>query len=130
MWVELADQVLPNPSPPKKKYCLKDDNHLQQYSLLIRNIISICEVYICRTCLFGCLVPIKNQGYAVSSLRGFYSFLIQTYQLIPTEYVLSLVLIDIYSQVFMPHGYTDDTPHGYRKSFGLIGKVKSILLKG
>ena len=36
MWVELADQVLPNPSPPKKKYCLKDDNHLQQYSLLIR----------------------------------------------------------------------------------------------
>ena len=52
------------------------------------------------------------------------------YQLIPTEYVLSLVLIDIHSQVFMPHGYTDDTPHGYRKSFGLIDKVKSILLKG
>ena len=47
-----------------------------------------------------------------------------------TEYVLSLVLIDIHSQVFMPHGYTDDTPHGYRKSFGLIGKVKRILLKG
>ena len=30
----------------------------------------------------------------------------------------------------MPHGYTDDTPHGYRKYFGLIGKVKSFLLKG
>ena len=29
----------------------------------------------------------------------------------------------------MPHGYTDDTPHGYRKSFGLIGKVKSFLLR-
>ena len=53
-----------------------------------------------------------------------------TYQLIPTEYVISLVLIDIHPQVFMPHGYTDDTAHGYRKSFGLIGKVKSILLKG
>ena len=26
----------------------------------------------------------------------------------------------------MSHGYTDDTPHGYRKSFGLIGKVKSF----
>ena len=38
---ELANQVLPNPPPPKKKYCLKDDNHLQQYSLLISNIISI-----------------------------------------------------------------------------------------
>ena len=24
----------------------------------------------------------------------------------------------------MPHGYTDDTPYGYRKSVGLIGKVK------
>ena len=48
----------------------------------------------------------------------------------PTEYVISLVLIDIHSQVFMPHGYTDDTPHGYRKSFGLIGKVKSFLVKG
>ena len=30
----------------------------------------------------------------------------------------------------MPDGYTDDTPHGYRKSFSLIGKVKSFLLKG
>ena len=71
-----------------------------------------------------------KDNYAVSSLRGFHSFLILTYQLIPTEYVISLVLIDIHSQVFMPHGYTDDTPHGYRKSFGLIGKVKSFLLKG
>ena len=29
----------------------------------------------------------------------------------------------------MPHGYTDDIPHGYRKSFSLMGKVKSCLLK-
>ena len=50
--------------------------------------------------------------------------------LISTEYDLSLVLIDIHSQVFMPNEYTDDIPHGYRKSFGLIGKVKSFLLKG
>ena len=44
----------------------------------------------------------------------------QTYQLISTEYVSSLVLIDIHSQVFMPNGY--------RKSFSVIGKVKSCLL--
>ena len=67
---------------------------------------------------------------AVSSLRGFHSFFIQTYQLISTEYVLPLVLIDIQSQVFMPHGYTDDTLHRYRKSFSLIGKVKSLFTKG
>ena len=65
------------------------------------------------------------------STEGIYRlFLIQTYQLIPTEYVSSLVLIDIQSQVFMPHGYTDDMPLGYRKSFSLSGKVKSCLLKG
>ena len=29
----------------------------------------------------------------------------------------------------MPHGYTDDIPHGYRKSFSLMGKVKSIFTK-
>ena len=121
--------------PPQKKNCLKDDNHLQQYSLLIRNIISICVVYICSTCLFGCLVPIKKSltlntlGYAVSPLKEFHSFLIQQYQLIPTEYVPSLVLIDIHSQVFMPHGYTDDISHSYRKSFSLMSKVKSCLLK-
>ena len=56
MWVEmggndqneLADQVLPNSlAPPKKnKHCLKDDNHLQQHSLLISNIISIIVRYI------------------------------------------------------------------------------------
>ena len=63
-------------------------------------------------------------------MRGFHSFLIQTYQLISTEYVLPLVLIDIHSQVFIPRGYTDDTLHGYRKSFGLIGKVKSFFTKG
>ena len=34
--------------------------HLQQYLLLVRNIISICVVYICSTYLFRCLVPIKN----------------------------------------------------------------------
>ena len=42
---KLADQVLqnsPSPPPQKKKNCLRDDNHLQQYLLLIRNIISIC----------------------------------------------------------------------------------------
>ena len=64
-------------------------------------------------------------------MRGFHSFLIQTYQLISTEYVLPLVLIDIHSQVFMPNGYTDDILHGYRKSFGLIGNLlKAFLLKG
>ena len=45
-------------------------------------------------------------------------------------YISSLVLKDIHSQVFMPHGYTDDIPHRYRKSFSLMGKVKSCLLKG
>ena len=31
----------------------------------------------------------------------------------------------------MPNGYTDDTLHGYRKSFGLIGNLlKAFLLKG
>ena len=30
----------------------------------------------------------------------------------------------------MPHRYTDDTPHKYRKSFSLMGKVKSCLNKG
>ena len=136
MWVEwvengqnkLADQFLPN--SPKKNF-LKDDNHLQQYSLLIRNIISICVVYICNTFLPGCLIHIKkSSGYAVSPLRRFHSFLIQTYQLIPTEYVSSLVLINIRSKVFMPHEYTDEIPHWYRKPFSLMSKVKSCLLKG
>ena len=31
----------------------------------------------------------------------------------------------------MPHGYNDDTLHGYRKSFSLIGNLlKAFLLKG
>ena len=33
----------------------------------------------------------------------------------------------------MPHGYTDDTLHGYRKSFSLIGVcnlLKAFLLQG
>ena len=45
-------------------------------------------------------------------------------------HISSLVLIDIHSQVSMPHEYTDDIPHGCRKSFSLMGKVKSGLLKG
>ena len=57
----------------------------------------------------------------------FHSFLIQTYRIIPTEYLSSPALKDIHSQVFIPHGYTDDIPHGCRKSFTLMGKVKSCL---
>ena len=34
---------------------------------------------------------------------------------------------DIHSRVFMPHRYTDDINHGYRKSFSLMGKVKSFI---
>ena len=46
------------------------------------------------------------------------------------NYILTGTHRYIHSQVFMLHGYTDDIPHGYRKSFSLMGKVKSCLLKG
>ena len=44
---------------------------------------------------------------------------------ISTEYVSSLVLIDIHSCLMG----TDYTPHGYRKSFSLMGEVKRCLPK-
>ena len=44
------------------------------------------------------------------------------------NYILTGTHTYIHSQVFMPHGYTDDIPQGYRKSFSLMGKVKSCML--
>ena len=99
---------------------------LNKCSLLMRIVISICVVYTCTTYLSGYLKSIKKSS--IFPQKGCHSFLFKHIE----SYLLNMHF-HWYSQIFT-HRYLcvmgiDHIPHRYRKSFSLIGKVKSCLIK-
>ena len=147
MWVEMGGKLsqntckLPNqrfyqthPPAPKNKLPKRWQSSTIIFFIAHKeyNQYLFCVVYICSTSLFGCLVLLKNHQNFKIVIRicseGI-SYICHSNRSAHAHYICSsLVLIDIHAQVFTPHRYSDDIPHGYRKSFSLMGKVQSCSL--